>query len=563
MKLSIVIPAHNEEGNLHPLLHRLTPVLESSYPDYEIIIVNDNSTDSTPRIIESLARRNRKIRPVHRYSQPGFGNAVKEGFKNATGDVLIPLMADLSDDPEDIPRLVRKIEDGFDVVYGSRFIRGGKTEGYPRAKMVANRAFNNLVRLLFGIKHKDVTNAFKAYRREVLEAIGMENLEAEGFDLTVEVPLKAHILGFKSVEVPVTWHGRERGEAKLKLSENGSKYGKRLLKLFILGNLLSLKDLFGAVARGSKLRLAIAVVIGILVLTGLFSLSGTTEVFKILQQTSASYLALGFLGVTLAFIMRTWRWSVLLRTAGHTLPRDMIFKSIMFGFLLNYLLPARIGDLARGLALKTTLKLPLGISLSTIVLERVVDLITITLLLGVSMVFLKTAKTATLAYTALAIALILMLAIIAAYRFDSFIVRKLGKPFIVEFISSMKQGLVKIYENPMALILVFLLSLPVWIFEISGVYFAAKAVGHAISPQLAVAGGITAFLAQTIPTTPAGLGVHEASMTWILLMFNIPKEVGLSIALVDHFIRAAVTIIWGTISTIHIGFASREYFMSK
>jgi glycosyltransferase involved in cell wall biosynthesis len=272
-KISIIIPAHNEEENLHHLMHELIPVLlqYDETRDYELVIVNDNSTDRTPAIIEELGSKDPRIKPVHRHSSPGFGNAVKEGFRNATGEIIIPVMGDLSDDPHDIPKLVRKIEEGFDIAYGSRFIEGGAAEGYPKIKMFANRAFNNMVGLLFGIRHKDLTNAFKAYRKEVLERIGIENLEATGFDLTVEIPLKAHIMGFTSAEVPVTWHGRERGEAKLKLSENGSKYGKRLLSLFFIGNLISLRDLMGSFFSGSKLKLIGAILFGAFMLIGIFS----------------------------------------------------------------------------------------------------------------------------------------------------------------------------------------------------------------------------------------------------------------------------------------------------
>ncbi len=219
-RVSIVVPAHNEVENLPVLLEALIPALEKSVEtsDFEIVIVNDNSRDGTGNLIDEYARQDSRIHAVHRTSAPGFGNAVRTGLKAATGDIIIPVMADLSDDPNDIRQMVRKIEEGYDIAYGSRFCKGGCTHDYPRKKMIANRAFNNSVRLLFGIRHKDITNAFKAYRREVLETIGIDNLEASGFDLTVEIPLKAHVIGFKSAEVPVSWTERKKGEAKLKLS---------------------------------------------------------------------------------------------------------------------------------------------------------------------------------------------------------------------------------------------------------------------------------------------------------------------------------------------------------
>lgn len=234
-KISIIIPAHNEEGNLGKLFSKLIPVLEHhpETQDFELIIVNDNSTDNTASIADEFSQKDKRIKAIHRNSSPGFGNAIKEGFKNAAGDILIPVMGDLSDDPEDIHKLVRRIEEGYDIAYGSRFIKGGSTEGYPPVKLMINRIANHFVRVLFKLKHQDITNAFKAYKKDVLQSI--RTLEAEGFDLTLEMPIKAHIMGFTSCEVPVTWHGRERGKTKLKLSENTMKYGWRLLKLFFAG----------------------------------------------------------------------------------------------------------------------------------------------------------------------------------------------------------------------------------------------------------------------------------------------------------------------------------------
>jgi hypothetical protein len=567
-ELSIVVPAHNEVENLPRLLDELLPVLDkhAQTRDYELIIVNDNSKDSTGALIDDLGRKNPRIKPVHRYSAPGFGNAVKEGLRNATGEIVIPVMGDLSDDPEDIPKLVRKIKEGYDIAYGSRFTEGGSTDGYPPAKMVANRAFNNMVRLLFGIRHKDITNAFKAYRKTVLDSIGIDNLEAAGFDLTVEIPLKAHIMGFTSAEVPVTWHGRKRGEAKLKLSENASKYGKRLLKLFFIGNILSLRDLFGSVVSGSKIKLLGALVFGIILLLGIFSFSGYSDIYETIINASLYYVFLGFLAIITAFLMRTWRWSVLLRTSGYVIPRDILFKSLMFGFLLNYLLPARAGDIARGAALKATEKIPMGISLSTIVIERAMDMLTLALMLGVGALLLSQSNTMFIvAIAAMGIAFLLILMLVLAYKYDSFISRKLGKKFpsISGFMKTMKEGLYKIYSNPAALVLSIALSIPVWTLEISGIYLAALAIGYKIPFSLAAVAGITSFLAQTIPLTPGGIGVYEGTMAGVFALFGIPLAAGISLTLIDHFVRASVTLIFGIISTIHIGFASRAYFVER
>ena len=564
-KLSVVVPAHNEEENLPYLFEKLIPALEQ-YPEtsnFELVVVNDNSKDRTGEVIENYSKIDSRIKPVHRTSAPGFGNAIRTGFENASGDIIIPVMADLSDDPHDIPKLVRKINEGYDIAYGSRFCKGGATEGYPKTKMLANRAFNNSVRLTFGIRHKDVTNAFKAYRREVLDAIGIKNIEANGFDLTVEIPLKAHILGFKSAEVPVTWHGRERGEAKLKLSQNGHRYGSRLLKMFFVGNLVGLQDLFGSVAKGSQKNLFIAASIGILLLAVIFSLSGFSDILGILSNVSLGYVGIACLMVLITFLFRTWRWSVLLRTAGYRVPSDTAFKCIMFSWFINYILPARIGDFARGMSLKTTEKTPLSISLPTIVVERAMDLITLALMMVLTMYFFaRDSPLFSIGAGAFVLGMSLIIVLLLVSKYDYIIQQKFESRFnfLRETLPLLKEGIGNMYRNPQAIFLCFMLSVPVWFFEIACLFFAARAVHFQLGFALSTLAGISAFVAQSLPTTPAGIGIHEGSIAGVLAFFGIKTSIGTSIALVDHFARALVTYVVGSVSAVHIGLNSREYF---
>jgi uncharacterized protein (TIRG00374 family) len=564
-KVSIVIPAHNEVENIPTLLAALIPVLEAheEIRDFELVLVDDNSKDGTGRLIDSYAANDSRIKAVHRTDTPGFGNAVKTGLQNASGDILIPVMADLSDSPEDIPKLVRKINEGYDVAYGSRFCSGGSTHDYPWKKMIANRAFNNSVRLLFGIRHRDVTNAFKAYRRTVLEAIGFDNLEATGFDLTVEIPMKAHILGFSSAEVPVSWHERKKGEAKLKLSQNGQRYGIRLLKMFIIGNAVSLKDIFGSIITGSWIQLVIATILGLALLVGIFSLAGFSQIFSVLSQISLLYVGIACLMILITFILRTWRWSVLLRTSGHRIHVDTGFKCIMFGWFINYLLPLRIGDIARGFTLKTTEGTPLSIGLSTIVIERAMDMFTLAVILMAS-IFLMTSNVELfeIALISLLVSIALIIGIFIIYKYEHVLVRVLGSRFIQldGSISEFKKGVSNLSSNPQAILLCIILSMPIWLFELLCIFFSARAIHLDLSIGLTVVAGITAFVMQAIPTTPAGIGVHEGTIAGVLMLFGINASIGTSIALVDHFARGAVIFIFGAISAIHIGFESRPYF---
>ncbi|MBP2134442.1 uncharacterized protein (TIRG00374 family) [Methanomicrobium sp. W14] len=562
--ISCIVPARNEEENLNNVVNVLTPVLANSklIKNYEIIIVNDNSTDSTPKLIESLAKKDSHIHPVHRKKSPGFGNAVKAGMAEAKGNIIIPFMGDLSEDPNDIINLIKKIDEGYDIAYGSRFIKGATLKEYPFAKLISNRAFNNLVRYSFGISNHDVTNAFKAYRKEVLDAIGIENLESSGFDLTVEIPVKAYILGFRSVEVPVYWANRKAGEAKLKLPQNGIIFGKRFLKLFFQESVSSLKDLFHFFIKGSWLGILLALFFGALIIAFLLNLTGVKTIISLLTNANLGFILLSCLAILFSFFIRTWRWDIILKSAGYTHSRDILFRCIMFGWFLNYLIPARLGEIARAAALKINSDTPLGMTLSTIVIERILDVITLILFLEISSAFFYRESLIYVEIASFSILFIMFFILFVIYRYDKVIIKIFEPriPSINQSILLIKEGLSNISKNPRAIFTCFCLSIPVWFFEVLSIFFAAKSIGYSLPFIYATFSGVVAFIAQTIPLTPAGLGIHEASITGVLMLFSVPSALGMSIALIDHVARGLVIFIFGIIATIHIAFASRGYF---
>ena len=170
-KLSIVIPAYNEEGNITTTVNGVRSVLVREQIPYEIVLVDDNSTDATGAAMESLAAPDPCIRIKRRKPPRGFGRAVRCGLESVTGDVVVICMADLSDDPEDIVKYYNKIEEGYDCVFGSRFIRGSRCVNYPRLKLFYNRIVNKVMQLLFWTRFNDLTNSFKSYRIHVIRDI--------------------------------------------------------------------------------------------------------------------------------------------------------------------------------------------------------------------------------------------------------------------------------------------------------------------------------------------------------------------------------------------------------
>jgi dolichol-phosphate mannosyltransferase len=220
--LSVVIPARDEEGSITPTLDALQRVLHESEIPFEIVVVDDGSTDRTWEILEDLQTRIPELRLVKNSGNHGYGCAVVRGLDEMRGDAVIIMMADQSDDPRDVVRYWELLNAGHDCVFGSRFIRGSKVTNYPRVKWYLNRLANSFIRVLFRVRLNDTTNAFKAFRREVID--GCRPLISPHFNLTVELPLKAIVRGFDWIMIPISWRNRSSGTAKLKIKEMGSRY---------------------------------------------------------------------------------------------------------------------------------------------------------------------------------------------------------------------------------------------------------------------------------------------------------------------------------------------------
>lgn len=222
MKLSVVMPAQNEEGSVAATVEGVAAALEREGIDYEVIVVNDDSEDSTEAVVAALGESNPRIRVHRSHHERGFGNAIRSGLEIFEGDAVAIVMADASDDPNDLVRYHRLLEEGWDCAFGSRFMPGAKIHDYPRLKLAINRLANQFIRILFRHRYNDTTNAFKAYRREVIETV--QPLLSKHFNLTVELPLKAIVRGHTYAVVPTSWTNRTSGEAKLAMKEMGSRY---------------------------------------------------------------------------------------------------------------------------------------------------------------------------------------------------------------------------------------------------------------------------------------------------------------------------------------------------
>jgi len=220
--LSVLVPARDEEGCVAATVEEITAKLTARGVPHEIVVVDDGSSDGTWRVLTELAGRVPALRPVRNEGLHGFGRAVIRAYEESRGDAVVVMMADASDDAADAAEYWRLLNEGWDAVFGSRFVRGGRVVDYPKHKLVVNRIANYCLKLLFRVPLNDTTNAFKAYRRRVLE--GCRPFLAPHFNLTVELPLKTIVRGYSWTVTPITWRNRQTGISKLKLKEMGSRY---------------------------------------------------------------------------------------------------------------------------------------------------------------------------------------------------------------------------------------------------------------------------------------------------------------------------------------------------
>lgn len=232
MKLSVVIPAYNEEKNLPKTIEVIYKELVKEEIEHEILVSNDNSEDNTTQVIEALECKYPTLRHVFNEKPNGYGYAVRKGLENFEGDCVVVTMADLSDDPKDIVKYYRRMQEtGCDMVFGSRWMKGAKVVDYPKKKLWLNRLVNHCIRFMFFFKYNDVTNGFKLFSKETIE--GLKPFISGQFSFALELPLKAIIRDYSYEVIPNNWYNREIGESNLKIGKMMKRY------LFVLLNCLN------------------------------------------------------------------------------------------------------------------------------------------------------------------------------------------------------------------------------------------------------------------------------------------------------------------------------------
>lgn len=234
MEFSIIIPVCNEDQIIGQTIQELERVINEND---EVIIVNDHSVDNTIKIAENLIRDYNNIRLVHNLNKSGFASTLKQGFCTASGDIFVVVMADLCDDLLDIKKMYNKILEGYDIVCGSRYMKDGKRIGGSVLKSLFSRFVGKSLKILIDIPTYDVSNAFKMYKRKVIEDI---QIESRGTEASMEIVLKAYFKGYKLAEVPTIWKERFCRKPFLYIFKSGFYY----LRWYLWAIYMKIKDIF-------------------------------------------------------------------------------------------------------------------------------------------------------------------------------------------------------------------------------------------------------------------------------------------------------------------------------
>ena len=230
MSLSIVIPVYNEDKQLHNTVKKINKI-SKRIKDYEIVFIDDFSTDNTKQIIKKSIRSNKKIK-YYKNIKKGLGSALGLGINKSTKKFVCIFMCDNSDDLGDLMEYYKIInKNNLDAVLGSRFLKNSRITNYPILKMVLNRIFNYIVKIIFLSNYNDFTNAFKIYKKKTLKEL--MPIVSDHFNVFLELPLKIIIRKYKYKIIPISWKGRKIGVSKFKISELGSMYIFTLLYCFI------------------------------------------------------------------------------------------------------------------------------------------------------------------------------------------------------------------------------------------------------------------------------------------------------------------------------------------
>lgn len=220
--LNIIVPAYNEEQNISETIRTIEEIQSLVTIPHKLIVVNDNSTDRTREVVEKLKGKYDNLVLINRRGNHGLGRCLDRAYEEVTGGAVVAVMADLADDVTDIPRMLEKLREGYDLVSASRYVPRGSGEHGNRFKHLLSRLLGKALQVLIGLPTNDATNAYKMYRADLLDKIGI--LKSDNYTTGLELTVKAFVQGLRIAEIPTVWKDRSRGQSHFRILRVAPEY---------------------------------------------------------------------------------------------------------------------------------------------------------------------------------------------------------------------------------------------------------------------------------------------------------------------------------------------------
>ncbi|EMA20516.1 flippase-like domain-containing protein [Haloarcula marismortui] len=575
VEVSVVLPAYNEADTIEQTVSTTLETLASFLPDdtYEVIVAEDGCSDRTPEIATRLANEDSRIRHVHSDDRLGRGGALEYAFDQADGDTLVYFDTDLATDMSHLEELVNAVRiDGYDVATGSRWMPENRADR-PAKRGIPSFGYNTLVRAVLRSDLKDHQCGFKAFDRQALETL-LPLVQDEHWFWDTELLVKAQRNGYRVQEFPVDW--TPKGDSKVDIVRDVFGMGSQILRTF--WELSVSPRITREVSLGAGTML---VVIALLLMTQYLD---PDRVLAEMAGAAPEIVALSAVFYAVSWPLRGIRYRDILVSMGYRERWGFLTGAIFISQTGNLVFPARAGDAVRAYVIKARRSIPYPSGFASLAVERVFDLLTITLLAGVVMIGLAVTGSAEQLLTALTgdavggdaassgrtavavaggvglAAIGAVVAIVASARSDRNLVRagigRLSSDSYADYVAGIIEGFVgdvqTVAADGSAFTRVGIGSLLIWTFDVITALIVFAAFGYSLTPSLVAVGFFAVSvgnLAKVLPLTPGGVGLYEGAFTVIVASLTpVGVAAAIGVAIVDHAVKNIVTIIGGVAS---------------
>ncbi|MEF8973656.1 MAG: flippase-like domain-containing protein [Haloarcula sp.] len=575
VEVSVVLPAYNEADTIEQTVSITLETLASFLPEdtYEVIVAEDGCSDRTPEIATRLANEDSRVRHVHSDGRLGRGGALEYAFERADGDTLVYFDTDLATDMSHLEELVNAVRvDGYDVATGSRWLPENRADR-PVKRGVPSFGYNTLVRTLLRSEIQDHQCGFKAFDRGALETL-LPLVQDEHWFWDTELLVKAQRNGYRVREFPVDW--TPKGDSKVDIVRDVFGMGSQILRTF--WELSVSPRITREVSLGAGTML---VVVALLLMTQYLD---PDRVLREMAGAAPEIVALSAVVYAVSWPLRGIRYRDILVSMGYRERWGFLTGAIFISQTGNLVFPARAGDAVRAYVIKARRSIPYPSGFASLAVERVFDLLTITLLAGVVMIGLAATGSAEQLLTALSgdavggdaassgrtavavaagvglAAIGAVVAIVASARTDRNFVRavigRLSSDSYADYVAGVIEGFVgdvqTVAADGSAFARVGVGSLLIWTFDVITALIVFEAFGYGLTPSLVAVGFFAVSvgnLAKVLPLTPGGVGLYEGAFTVIVASLTpVGVAAAIGVAIVDHAVKNVVTIIGGVAS---------------